>query len=83
MPALIDTHTFIWLVADEGRLGPAASVYLRDKTNRVFLSIASAWEIALKVGKGRLQLDLPLEEFLTDVPARLSIELLSISRLTS
>lgn len=79
MPALLDTHSFIWLASDETRLSQTAATFLRDVSNRLFLSIASEWEIALKHGKGRLALDLPLREFLIDVPARLSVELLPIS----
>lgn len=79
MPALLDTHAFLWLTGDQTRLSDAASEYLRDAQNRLFLSVASAWEIAIKHGKGRLELDIPLSELLADVPSRLSIDLLPIT----
>ena len=79
MPALLDTHTFRWLTGDQTRLSDPALAYLRDAQNRLFLSVASAWEIAIKHRKGRLELDVPLSELLTDVPARLSVDLLPIT----
>ncbi|MFM7714900.1 MAG: type II toxin-antitoxin system VapC family toxin, partial [Microcystis sp.] len=53
--ALIDTHVFIWLVEDD----PILSVSLRDileNTDNVFVSIASFWEISIKVKIGKLSL---------------------------
>ena len=79
MPALIDTHAFLWLTGDQTRLSDAALAYLRDAQNRLLLSVASAWEIAIKHGKGRLELDIPLSELLADVPSRLSVDLLPIT----
>ena len=34
MPALIDTHAFLWLTGDQTRLSDAALAYLRDAQNR-------------------------------------------------
>lgn len=79
MPALIDTHTFLWMASDELRLGPTALAYVKDRNNRLLLSIASGWEIAIKVGNGRLAIGVPLQELLLNVPARLGITLLPIS----
>ena len=79
MPALLDTQEFLWLTGGRTRLSAAALAYLRDRENRLFLSIASAWEIAIKHGKGRLELDVPLSELLTDVPVRLAVDLLPMA----
>src|SRR5207244_319380 len=78
MLALIDTHTFLWLVSDDSQLTSTARSYLQDASNRLFLSVASGWEIAIKMSRGRLQLDVPLEQLLVDVPRQLSIDLLPI-----
>ena len=74
MPALLDAHSFLWLTSDEARLSAASLAYVRDARNRLLLSIAGEWEIAIKHAKGHLDLQLPLEELLVDVPARLSID---------
>ncbi|HEX8522582.1 MAG TPA: type II toxin-antitoxin system VapC family toxin [Tepidisphaeraceae bacterium] len=78
MPALIDTHTFLWLVSDAGKLSELAKSHIQDTQNRLLLSMASAWEIAIKFGHGRLELDVPLEQLLIDVPRQLAIDMLPI-----
>lgn len=79
MPALIDTHAFLWLISDDGHLTSAARSYLQETGNSVYLSVASAWEIAIKVGRGRLQLDIPLQQVLTQILRQFSLSLLPIT----
>ncbi len=53
MNLLLDTHVLIWW--DEGRrLSSAARRAIRD-ADAVYVSAASAWEIAIKIGLGRLR----------------------------
>lgn len=52
---LLDTHTFIWLTATSPRL-PEDLRDLIDTAELVYLSIASLWEIAIKVETGKLKL---------------------------
>ena len=59
MNYLIDTHILIWLLAGSSRLTRDVQAALADRRNTVFLSVASTWEIAIKVGLGKL--DLPPE----------------------
>jgi PIN domain nuclease of toxin-antitoxin system len=58
--ALLDTHTFLWWNLDDPRLSARARAVIGDGQNEIFVSAASAWEIAIKVGKGRLTLPDPL-----------------------
>ncbi len=60
---LIDTHAFLWEVLDDRRLSVAAQDAWDDPTNELLLSPASMWEIAIKVGRGKLQIGLPVEDF--------------------
>ena len=55
MKVLLDTQVFLWMHAEAGRLGRLKSVIL-DSSNDLFLSAASAWEIAIKHGVGKLNL---------------------------
>ena len=55
MRLLLDTHSFLWWVADEKELGPNARRAISDPGSIVFVSAASAWEIAIKRGKGTLE----------------------------
>ena len=53
MRLLVDTHTVFWSVMSPSQLSPVARHALADKRNAVFVSIASAWEMAIKVGQGK------------------------------
>jgi PIN domain nuclease of toxin-antitoxin system len=52
---LLDTHIFLWLLAEPERLGGYIAS-LEDPGNELLLSAASSWEIAIKVQLGRLDL---------------------------
>ncbi len=56
MSILIDTHVFLWAANSEGRLSRSARELLDDPEIPIFFSVASAWEIAIKWSKGRLDL---------------------------
>ena len=62
MSYLLDTHAFLWWITDDPQLGERVRAILVNATNRVYFSAASAWEIAIKVGLGLLDLheDVPL-----------------------
>ena len=54
MRALLDTHAFVWWIADSKRLSETARGAMADDTNEIFVSAASAWEIATKYRLGKL-----------------------------
>ena len=54
MDLLLDTHAFIWWNARDRRLGDVARDAIRDPDNRVVVSAASVWEIAIKRKTGKL-----------------------------
>ncbi|MCA9940258.1 MAG: type II toxin-antitoxin system VapC family toxin [Anaerolineales bacterium] len=56
MKALLDTHTFLWWNMNAPQLSEGARGFISDADNEIFFSAASAWEIAIKFGKGRLTL---------------------------
>jgi PIN domain nuclease of toxin-antitoxin system len=51
---LLDTHALLWWLADDARLGRRARQAIGRPTNLVFVSAATAWEIALKRALGKL-----------------------------
>jgi len=53
---LLDTHTLLWWQQDDPRLSGPARAAIGDPERRVFVSAASAYEIALKAARGRLHL---------------------------
>jgi PIN domain nuclease of toxin-antitoxin system len=52
---LLDTHAALWWLADDERLGSDADRQLSDETNRVLLSAAVVWEVAIKRSLGKLK----------------------------
>jgi PIN domain nuclease of toxin-antitoxin system len=71
---LLDTHIWAWSLLDPGRLGPSARRALSAPENELWLSPISTWELALLVGRGRINVDRPavewVEEALDRVPMR-------------
>ena len=62
MSLLLDTHAFLWWLDDDPRLGGDARARIADPAAIVFVSAATAWEIAIKSGLGRLHLAEPPED---------------------
>ena len=54
MRALLDTHAFLWWIADSTRLSAVARDVISNEANDIFVSAASAWEIATKFRIGKL-----------------------------
>lgn len=51
---LLDTNAYLWLLSDPDRMAPSALEVIADPGNELFVSAASAWEIAIKTRIGRL-----------------------------
>lgn len=78
MKALLDTHTFLWAITEEPRLSrPARQIYTAK--NDLWLSVASVWEILIKVRAGKLVLPRPTGPYLVRQLAENRIELLPIT----
>jgi PIN domain nuclease of toxin-antitoxin system len=56
---LIDTHVWLWMQSDPGRLRDETRQIVEDMANELLLSAASAWEIAIKYRIGKLPLPEP------------------------
>lgn len=78
MRLLLDTHVLLWLAVSPERLG-AATTTLADPTIELLLSAASAWEIGIKYGTGRLPLPEPPEVWLASRAPRLGVTHLPVS----
>jgi len=66
MRALLDTHTFLWWNLDDPQISPTAREFIIDGANEVYLSAASAWEIAIKCARGRLVLPEPPDHYVAN-----------------
>src|SRR5512132_2838846 len=56
MNLLLDTHVLLWWLADDPCLGEDARAAIADPGNGIWVSAASAWEVAIKKALGRLSL---------------------------
>ena len=61
MKYLLDTHTLLWFLQGDKKLSDTARRLIDNPSNEKFLSITSLWEIAIKVGLGKLVLDKSFE----------------------
>jgi PIN domain nuclease of toxin-antitoxin system len=61
MRLLLDTHAFLWFLMGDPRISSSARSLIEDETHEKVLSVASLWEIAIKVGLGKLTLAEPFE----------------------
>ncbi|MCZ7562557.1 MAG: type II toxin-antitoxin system VapC family toxin [Burkholderiales bacterium] len=60
MRLLLDTHVLVWWLLDDPGLSKRVAAEIRDPRNEVFVSSASAWEIATKYRLGRMPKAEPL-----------------------
>ena len=79
MNLLLDTHTFLWFIAGDASLSKTARTAIEDENNNCYLSVASLWEIAIKVSIEKLELSEPFETLIPEQLAENGIELLDIS----
>jgi PIN domain nuclease of toxin-antitoxin system len=66
MRLLLDTHAFIWADDQPEKLSPDAKAACEDPANELILSVASAWEMQLKLMLGKLALRKPLRSVIED-----------------
>ncbi|MEG3844587.1 type II toxin-antitoxin system VapC family toxin [Microcoleus sp. herbarium14] len=78
MNILLDTHTLLWYLEDSKNLSSKAAEIIEDPSNTLRVSIASLWEISIKLGLGKLSLQNSFSE-LEEVLQQLKIEVLPIT----
>ncbi|ANV83712.1 twitching motility protein PilT [Picosynechococcus sp. PCC 7003] len=60
MKLILDTHAFLWFINGSDRLSPTARELIEDPNNQRYLSIASLWELSIKVSINKLKLGMSL-----------------------
>ena len=63
---MLDTNAFLWWVAASGQVSKKAHTAIASARNECFVSIASGWEIAIKVSLGKLRIEGALDRFLPE-----------------
>jgi PIN domain nuclease of toxin-antitoxin system len=75
---LLDTHTFLWFIAGDPRLSSTARTLIEDPENDRALSIASLWEMSIKISIGRLNLKVTFKTLVQDHIKKNAISLLPV-----
>lgn len=78
MKLLLDTHAFIWWDSEPVRLSSRALALCQDSENMLLLSVASTWEMQIKLQIGKLKLGLALAELIENQQRINSLEILPI-----
>jgi len=75
MTALLDTHLLVWWFLGSAKLPPGARAAIENPENRIVASVASFWELAIKVSRGKIKLN--IGELVT-ATGRYGIEILAM-----
>lgn len=71
MKYLLDTGVWLWSVGDPARMPPATREVLGDRSQEIFLSAVTSWEVAIKAATGKLELPEPPTTY---VPSRMVMQ---------
>jgi PIN domain nuclease of toxin-antitoxin system len=82
MPTLLDTHAWLWWVAEDRRLSQAAKRAIERSQARddLLLSLISIWEVAKKVEKAQLVLDRAVDQWLDQAATRPGLHVIELTR---
>ena len=80
MRYLLDTHILIWSFENNVRLPRHFKEIIEDTDNQLFVSIASLWEMAIKISNEKLDMTVSLSQLIKDLSSK-NITILSISPL--
>lgn len=78
MAYLLDTHTFLWFVSGDKKLPKSVVDIIKNINQPCYLSVASLWEITIKLKIGKLEIGLSLKE-LFEFADRNQIEIIPIN----
>jgi PIN domain nuclease of toxin-antitoxin system len=78
MQILFDTHAFIWWDDNFQLLSSKALAACQDKNNTLLLSIASIWEMQIKIQLGKLNFTVPLETKIRNHRSKNKLQILPI-----
>lgn len=79
MKLLLDTQCWLWWFSQPERLNEEAIAQIVDETNEVWFSVASVWEIGIKVAIGKLPLPEPIDDYISTRMIQLGARSLEIN----
>lgn len=81
MDILLDTHTFLWNGMASLKLSEYAQILMQNPAHRKYLSIASPWEVSIKISAGKFRLSEPVDVFFDEQMRLDNVQLLPITLL--
>ncbi len=78
MKLLLDSHAFIWWSSEPEKLSPLARACCEDANNILILSVASVWEMQIKLRLGKLQLVAPLQTLIQNQQRNNDLQILRV-----
>ena len=75
---LLDTHTFLWWIADDESLSESVRSRIADPESTIHFSVVSGWEISIKQTIGRLKLSKPPKQFVQQQLSETGFSILDI-----
>ncbi|MBY0524277.1 MAG: type II toxin-antitoxin system VapC family toxin [Gemmataceae bacterium] len=79
MRLLLDSHTLIWAADEPAKVSAPAMSLMTNAANELLISAVTIWEIAIKVGKGRLPPSLPYRLWMDKAVSDLGLKVLPIT----
>ena len=81
MRIMLDTSSFLWFISGSNKLSGTARKAIEDFDNKLVMSIASFWEIAIKINIGKLKLIQPFDLLIPEKISENEIEIMQIKLL--
>ena len=78
MNLLSDTHTFIWTFSNTKKLSPTVTKEFKNPANQIFLSVASVWEMQIKIKLGKMIFNDTLENIILEQQTVNNIQILPV-----
>lgn len=79
MRALLDTSSFLWFIGGSKKLSAKAREVMENYDNELVMSVASLWEIAIKLSIGKLELSEPFDRLIPEKIEENAIDILQIN----
>ena len=73
MRFLLDTHVWLWMIAERERFSVEVAALLENSANDLLLSAVSSWEIAIKHSVGKLTLPAPPAKYVPEQIAKTGV----------
>lgn len=79
MKLLLDTQCWLWWFAQPERLNEETIAHIADESNELWFSVASIWEMGIKVAIGKLPLPEPIDSYISSRMVLLGVRYLEIT----